>query len=299
MSYNRTIIKSRTTLWRCLRRADFKVGVTIIAALILIATLSSVIAPYPDEGAGLITEAAKQRGPQPPSAEHPFGTDIVGRDMLSRVLIGSCYSLIQTILVIFGSLSIGVILGVFAGYIRGIVEAVVNYAIELFLLLPSVIVAAALSVIIGPGMLTVVLSLILTWWAWYARIAYVQSRQVRELDFIKVSEALGFRRVYIAFRHVLPNVAPPVVVQSMIDTASVLLEIATINFLIGSVSASLDTPDWGMMIGYGFRYITTYWWMSFFPGLFLVVTAFGFILVGDAVSEESSPNLRRRWRQWF
>ncbi|MEM4491279.1 MAG: ABC transporter permease [Sulfolobales archaeon] len=299
MNFTRVSNKGRTTLWRCLRRTDFKVGVTIIATLTIIAILSPVITPYPDEGVGLITEAAKQRGPQPPSLKHPFGTDMVGRDMLSRVLIGSRYSLIQTTLVIFGSLAIGVVLGVLAGYFRGIVEAVVNYAIELFLLLPPVIVAAALSVAIGPGMSTVVLSLILTWWAWYARLAYIQSRQIRELDFIKVSEALGFGRVYVAFRHLLPNVAPPVVVQSMIDTASVLLEIATVNFLIGSVSASLDTPDWGMMIGYGFRYITTYWWMSFFPGLFLVVTAFGFILVGDAISEESSPNLRRRWRQWF
>ncbi|MEM1623774.1 MAG: ABC transporter permease [Sulfolobales archaeon] len=299
MSHNRVVSKGRTTLWRCLRRTDFKVGVAIITALTIIAILSPIIAPYPNEGEGLITEAAKQRGPQSPSPRHPFGTDVVGRDMLSRVLIGSRYSLIQTALVIFGSLAIGVTLGVLAGYFRGIVEAVINYAIELFLPLPPVIVAAALSVTIGSGMLTVVLSLILTWWAWYARLAYIQSRQVRELDFIKISEALGFGRVYVAFRHILPNVAPPVIVQSMIDTASVLLEIATVNFLIGSVSASLDTPDWGMMIGYGFRYITTYWWMSFFPGLFLVVAAFGFILLGDAISEESSPNLRRRWEQWF
>lgn len=299
MSCGRVNIKGRTTLWRCWKRSDFRVGVAIVVSLVMIAILGSTIAPYPEEGEGMVTEAAKQRGPQPPSTKHPFGTDIVGRDMLSRVLIGSRYSLIQTTLVIFGSLAIGVFLGVLAGYFRGAVEVAVNYAIELFLLLPPVVVAAALSVVIGTGMHTVILSLVITWWAWYARIAYVQSRQIRELDFVKVSEALGFGRVYVAFRHILPNVAPPVVVQSMIDSASVLLEIATINFLIGSVSASLDTPDWGMMIGYGFRYITTYWWMSFFPGLFLIVIAFGFILVGDAISEESSPNLRRRWKQWF
>lgn len=299
MSYDHTSIRGRAVLWRCWRRVDFKVGIAIVVILMLITAMSPMIAPYPEEGEGLVTEAAKQRGPQPPSLKHLFGADIVGRDVLSRVLIGSRYSLLQTILVIFGSLTVGVVLGVLAGYSRGIVEVAISYSIELFLLLPPVVVAAALSVIIGPGIHTVVLSLVLTWWAWYARIAYIQSRQIRELDFVKISEALGFRKVYVAFRHVLPNVAFPVVVQSMIDSASVLLEIATVNFLIGSVSAYLDTPDWGMMIGYGFRYITTYWWMSFFPGLFLVVTAFGFILVGDAISEESSPSLRRRWKQWF
>lgn len=299
MSQIRLSNRDRATLWRCWRRKDFNVGLTIIAVLTLIAILSPAITPYPEEGEGLVTEAAKQRGPQPPSISHPFGTDIVGRDVLSRVISGSRYSLLQTFLVILGSLSVGIVLGVLAGYLRGILEVLVSYSIELFILLPPVVVAAAMSVVIGPGVHTVVLSLVLTWWAWYARMAYIQSRHIRELDFVKVSEALGFRRIYTAFRHILPNVAPSIVVQSVIDSASVLLEIATINFLIGSVSASLDSPDWGMMVGYGFRYITTYWWMSFFPGLLLVIVALGLILVGDALSEESSPNLRRRWKQWF
>ncbi len=298
MSYARAV-RGRPTLWRCWRRRDFKVGLMIVIVLALIAALSPVVAPYPEEGEGLVTEAAKQRGPLPPSAGHPFGTDAVGRDVLSRVLIGSRYSLLQTALVILGSLTVGVLLGALAGYLGGIAEALINYFIELFLPLPPVVVAAALSVLIGPGMSTVVLSLVLTWWAWYARIAYVHSRQLRDLDFVKVSEALGFRRIYVALHHILPNVASPVVVQSVLDSASVLLEVSSINFLIGSVVAPFDAPDWGTMVGYGFRYITTYWWMSFFPGLFLVLTAFGFILIGDAVSEESSPSLRRRWRLWF
>lgn len=286
-------------LKRCWRRVDFRVGVAILTSLALIALLSPVVVPYPEEGEGVVTDDARQRGPQPPSVRHLFGTDVVGRDVLSRVFIGSRYSLLQTTVVILGSLVLGVVLGVLAGYLRGLYEVAISYAIELFILLPPAIVAAALSVIVGPSLYVVAASLIATWWAWYARIAYLLSRQIRELDFIKVSEALGFRRIYVAFRHVLPNIAPAVVVQSIVDSSSILLEVATINFLIGSVSASLDTPEWGIMVGYGFRYITTYWWMSLFPGFFLIIAALGFILIGDSVSEESSPNLRRRWVRWF
>ncbi len=289
----------RETLRRCWRRRSFRAGVAILVALALVAVLSPVLAPYPDEGEGLVTDAARLRGPLPPSAAHPFGTDVFGRDVLSRVLVGSRYSLLQTVLVMVGSLALGVFLGVLAGYLGGVPEALISYAVELFLPLPPVVVAAALSVVIGPGMLTVALSLVLTWWAWYARIAHVQSRELRDLDFVKVSEALGFGKIHVALHHVLPNVAPKVVVQSVLDSASVLLEISSINFLIGSVATAFDAPDWGTMIGYGFRYITTYWWMSFFPGLFLTLAAFGFILVGDALSEESSPSLRRRWWLWF
>ncbi|MCX8184546.1 MAG: ABC transporter permease [Sulfolobales archaeon] len=299
MSQRHTDIRGRNTLQRCWRRVDFKVGIAILASLALIAILGPRVVPYPEEGEGIVTDAARLRGPQPPSMKYLFGTDVVGRDMLSRVFIGSRYSLLQTTIVVFGSLLLGIVLGVLAGYLRGIYEAAINYAIELFILLPPVMIAAALSVVIGPSIYTVVASLIMTWWAWYARIAYIMSRQIREFDFVKVSEALGSRRIYVAFRHILPNVAPTVIMQSIVDSSSILLEVAAINFLIGSVSTSLDAPEWGMMIGYGFRYVTTYWWMSLFPGFFLVIAALGFILIGDSVSEESSPNLRKRWTRWF
>lgn len=298
MSYARAS-RERATLQRCWRRRDFRAGLAILVALALVAVLSPVLAPYPEEGEGLVTEAARLRGPLPPSAEHPFGTDVFGRDVLSRVLVGSRYSLLQTILVVGGSLALGVLLGSLAGYLGGLLGALMSYAIELFLPLPPILVAAALSVVVGPGMHTVVLSLVMTWWAWYARIAYVQSRQLRDLDFVKVSEALGFGRVHVALHHILPNVAPQVAVQAVLDSAAVLLEVSSINFLIGGIAAPFDAPDWGTMIGYGFRYITSYWWMSLFPGLLLTLAAFGLILVGDAVSEESSPSLRRRWRLWF
>jgi peptide/nickel transport system permease protein len=285
----------------------FLIGFTIILTISILSVIGLISPPYYLEGWGIVTEdAMKRQGLAPcipfncPSIYHLFGTDDMGRDLLSRILVGAHLALIQMVSVIITSIALGILMGVIAGYSNIYIEKIFTYVMELFIIIPSMVLAAAFVTIIGRGMQSVILALILTWSPWYARLTYILVRQLRELDFIRICEAMGFPRTYIIFRHIVPNVAPLIFVEAITDSSSVLVEITSINFLIGAASlTSIDLPDWGMIVGYGVRYIRTFWWISFLPGLFIAVTAFGLILLGDGLNEYISPWLKRRWRLWF
>ncbi|MEM1560440.1 MAG: ABC transporter permease [Ignisphaera sp.] len=285
----------------------FSIGFTIVAIMVILSIIGLVKTPYHLEGWGIVTEEAiKRQGLAPclpfncPSINHIFGTDDMGRDLLSRILVGAHLALIQTVTVVIISITLGILMGIAAGYSNTFIEKISTYIVELFIIIPSMVLAAAFITIIGRGMQSVLMALILTWSPWYGRLTYILVRQIRELDFIKICEAMGFSKTYIVFKHILPNVAPIIFVEGITDSSSVLIEIASINFLIGVASlTSIDLPDWGMIVGYGIRYVRTFWWISFFPGLFIALTAFGLMLLGDGLSETSSPWLKRRWRLWF
>ncbi len=292
----RGFIEIMARAWR--KKRLFRVGAVLSAIVLLMGVLGPFIAPYPLEGWGIVTDEALERGVQPPSLSHPFGTDILGRDMLSRILVGAYSALLQIFSVIALSLLIGFIAGVIAGYYRGFVEKIVSYMIDVFLAFPPVLIAMALATITGShGIHVVVFSLVFAWWAWYARVAYLQTRVVREMDYVLIAERYGVSRAVIMFRHIIPNIMTPVLVQAITDIGSVLLEATAINFLGLGVPA--DYPDWGRLVEDGARYIRSYWWISFFPGLFILLAATGFTLVGDCLREELDPRLRRRWRLWF
>ncbi|MCS7111316.1 MAG: ABC transporter permease [Ignisphaera sp.] len=303
------IVKSRLGSLHNLVKTSkkFSIGFTIVLVIAILSIVGFFNSPYHMEGWGIVTEEAMGRqGLAPclpfycPNANHVFGTDDMGRDLLSRILVGAHLALIQTVTVVFTSIALGVLMGIAAGYSNTVVEKLSTYLIELLIIIPSMVLAAALIAIIGRGIQSVIIALILTWSPWYARLTYILVRQLRELDFIKICEAMGFSRTYIAYRHIVPNVAPLIFIEGITDSSSVLIEIASINFLIGAASlTSIDLPDWGMIVGYGIRYVRTFWWISFFPGLFIALTALGLILLGDGLSETLSPWLKRRWKLWF
>ncbi len=297
----------RDTMNMMKRSTKFKIGIAIIIPITIMAMFSPYIAPYPEEGMGIVTEDARNRIGVPPclpssciSIQHLLGTDDMGRDLLSRIIMGTPMALLQTTVVIVASTLLGILLGVIAGFYGRVIETLLSYLIELFLVVPSILLAAAFVTIIGRSLTSVILALILSWWSWYARLTYIMVRQVRELEFVMLSKAFGYPGPYIILKHLLPNVAPTILVQAVSDAGSVLIEIASINFLIGASSvSSIDFPEWGLIIGYGIRYIRSYWWISFFPGLFISILAIGLIFIGDSVSENYSPLIRRRWRLWF
>lgn len=279
------------------RRAGFRIGVVIVVFTVLIAILGPFIAPYPEEGWGIAGPETQMRGPQPPSLKHLFGTDLIGRDLLSRILIGAGYALFQITIVVVVSLAIGLVIGVFAAYYRGLIERILNYFTELFMAFPAIIIALALNTLGGRGLFVVITSLIITWWSWYARIAYVHARGVREMEFVTLAELAGLPGYKIIYRHILPNTLTPVIVQAITDTGSVLLEAAAINFL--GLGLPPDYPDWGVLVQNGFNYIYSYPWISLIPGFFILLVALGFSLLGDNLREELDPRMRRRWRLWF
>jgi len=277
--------------------ARFRAGVAMSLLILALAAVGPLVAPHPSEGMGQVPPDAAERAGRPPSLEFPMGTDSLGRDVLSRVLMGARLALVQVGTVVALSLAVGLLVGVLAAYYRGLVEAALTYATEVFLALPAIVVALALRLALGQGFHTLVLSLILSWWPWYARASFVYARSVVEMDYVLLARLAGVPDRIILLRHVLRNVVQPVLVQAITDLGSVLLEASAINFL--GLGLEPDAPDWGIIAQNGFKYVTSMPWISLFPGLFILLTALGFSLVGDALREGLDPRLRRRWRLWF
>lgn len=279
------------------RSLRLKIGMSISIIIILLGLLAPILAPYPREGMGYVPEDALQKLRLPPSPQHVFGTDTRGRDVFSRVLLGIQSALLQIFIVVLSSLFIGLFMGVIAAYYKGFVEILISYLIELFMSIPAIVVALALRLILGSGLLTVVLSLITTWWAWYGRVTYIYSRSIVEMDYVLLAKLSGVSSLKIIFRHVVRNASPPVFVQAVTDLGSVLLEASAINFL--GLGLPPDSPEWGVIMQEGIQYISISPWISVFPGIFLLVTALGFSLIGDSLREEIDPKMRRKWRLWF
>lgn len=282
---------------RHFRRTRFKAGLIITLTMLVLALIGPWIVPYPEEGAGYVPPEASQREKEPPSLRFLFGTDTRGRDLFSRVIMGVRSAVLQIATVISLSLIIGLVAGVLAAYFKGIVETVLNYLIELFISIPAVIIALFLRLALGPGVLTVIASLVTTWWSWYARVTYVYARSVMEMDYVTLARLSGLNSLKIVTRHVMRNVLTPVLVQAVTDMGSVLLEASTINFL--GLGLPLNSPEWGVIMFEGLSVLEIAPWISAYPGFFLLVTALGFSLVGDTLREELDPRLRRRWRLWF
>ncbi|WP_448579633.1 ABC transporter permease [Thermosphaera sp.] len=281
--------------WR--RSHRFKIGLLISLFIVIIGVLAPFLAPYPRDGLGYVPEDALLKIRLPPSQEHLFGTDTRGRDIFSRVVFGVRSALLQIFLVVSSSLLIGLFMGVLAAYYKGIVETVINYLIELFMSIPAIVIALALRLVLGSGLLTVVLALIITWWSWYGRVTYIYSRSIVEMDYVLLAKLSGVSGLKIILRHVVRNASPPVLVQAVTDLGSVLLEASAINFL--GLGLPPDSPEWGVIMQEGIQYLSISPWISVFPGVFILVTALGFSLIGDSLREEVDPKLRRRWRLWF
>ncbi|MEM2579204.1 MAG: ABC transporter permease [Desulfurococcaceae archaeon] len=294
------VLKSMNSLtfsisaWR--KRITFRVGLIITTAILLAGAAGGLLPLIYgwDIGFRIVGESF-----QPPSLRHVFGTDDLGRDIFIRILMGTSRALAQTTIVIVLSLSIGLFVGAITAYYKGFVEKALLYVTELFLAIPSILLALVFVILFGRGALTVSLALVVSWWSWYGRFAYLQARAVRDLDFIVLAEHYGLPGIYIIFRHIVPNIMSPIFIQALTDAGSVVIELATINFLIGVGTTSIEEPDWGLMLGYGVRYIFNYWWIPLLPGLFIVLMALGFALIGDSIYEEIHPQLKRRWKLWF
>lgn len=281
--------------WR--RSVRFRAGVFITSFILALALFGPLLAPYPSEGAGYVPLDAAQRTGLPPSPQFLLGTDHLGRDVLSRVLMGARLALVQVVTVVAASFTIGLLAGTLAAYKRGLPETLLNYAAEVFLALPAIVVALALRLALGQGFHVLVLSLTLSWWSWYARVAYIYARSIVEMDYVLLARLAGVPDRVIMFRHVLRNVVQPVLVQAITDLGSVLLEASSINFL--GLGLKPDEPDWGIIVQNGFMYVVSMPWISLPPGFFILLTALGFSLLGDTLREELDPRLRRRWELWF
>ncbi|MGQ9478346.1 MAG: nickel transporter permease [Candidatus Bipolaricaulia bacterium] len=273
-------------LWRTPLMA---MGSSVVLLLVLIALFAPWLAPHPEASLG--ATRIKERF-QPPSLKYPFGTDELGRDVLSRVLYGSRVSLEVGVIAIGLALLIGVPLGVIAGYSGGKLDELIMRITDIFLSFPTLLLAMAISAMLGPTLRNAMIAIAISWWPWYTRLLRSEAVAVKERDFVEAARAMGASWGKIVFRHILPNCLAPIIVQGSMDFGSIILTSASLSFL--GLGAQPPTPEWGLMISTSRTFFLTHWWIVTFPGLAIFVAVLSFNLVGDGLREIMDPKMRRR-----
>jgi peptide/nickel transport system permease protein len=274
--------------WWARRDRAAAAALAVIAVVALASLLAPSISPHPEQGAGApnITEKF-----QPPTAQHPFGTDNLGRDVLSRVLYGGRISLLIGVAVVIASAGIGTPLGALAGYVGGRTDELIMRITDVFLAFPPLLLAIAVAAALGPSLPNAIAAIAVTWWPWYARIARGQASSLRQRHFVDAARAIGVRDRSIVRRHVVPNLLTPVVVQATLDVGSAILTGAALSFIGLGVQPPLT--DWGLMVSEGRVYFMTRWWFALFPGVAIFVAVLATNLVGDSVRDLVDPRLGR------
>lgn len=256
------------------------IGLLVILFMALIAIFAPYIAPYPEDAGGAVHFGETF---QAPSLKHPFGTDEVGRDVFSRVILGSRLSLKVGGVVIAIALVVGIPLGLLAAYIGGVTETVIMRATNIFLSLPPLVLALVVAAVFKPSLTNSMIAISFTWWPWYSRLAYGEGLSIKEEDFVEVSESVGASKFHIMFREILPNMASALLVKGTLDMGYAILMGASLGFL--GVGAQPPTPAWGTMISLGRQHLSRAWWLATFPGIAIFITVLGFNLLGDGLRD--------------
>jgi peptide/nickel transport system permease protein len=259
-------------------------GGAIAALIVVVAVLAPLLAPFPGDAGTATNPFAVLR---PPSAHHWFGTDQVGRDILSRVIYGARVSPLIAFFVLLIACLIGIPLGIIAGYFGGWLDDVIMRVTDIVLAFPALLLALALAAVLPPSLTSVTIAISATWWPWYTRLIRGQAASVAGRPYVESCRALGISRWRIIARHVLPNAITPLIVQVSLDVGGVILTASALSFL--GLGAQDPTPDWGLMVAEGQNYFTTAWWAVTFPGLAILATAFAFNLLGDGLRDVLDP----------
>jgi len=258
-------------------------GVAIVALVLLVALFGPLIAPQNPNQINLIAIL------QHPSVHHWFGTDDVGRDLFSRVIVGCRISIEAAIIILSLSVTFGTALGILSGLAGGLADECIMRVTDLFLAFPGFILAAAIAATLGPSLSHTVLALAVVFWPWYTRLIRGQVLSLREREFILASRLAGGGTMWIASRHLIRNVMPILTVQLSLDVGYAILATSSLSFL--GLGAQPPSPEWGAIITAGSSYIQTAWWITF-PGIALAVTILGFNLLGDGLRDWIDPRLR-------
>jgi peptide/nickel transport system permease protein len=257
------------------RRTMLVIGASILLLFLLMAIAAPLIAPYDP----ILQDGASRL--QPPSLSHPFGTDNFGRDILSRIIWGTRIDLQIAFLGVVFPFVIGTVVGTIAGFFGGIVDAVFMRIVDIILAFPFLVLMLSIITILGPGLSSFYIAMALVGWVSYARLIRAQILVLKNSDYAVAAVSLGFGRMRIMFRHLLPNAIAGSIVFSMSDAVLVLLSGAAVSYL--GLGVQPPIAEWGVMVAEGQSFITTAWWITLFPGLSIVFLAFGFSILGDAL----------------
>lgn len=274
-------------LKKFLRDLPAVLGFVIVVSIALLALLAPHVVPRIEDAfdSNLLVRL------QPPSQRYLFGTDNLGRDIFTRIILGARSTLFIALSVVVIAVLIGVPLGLYAAYVHGPLANLIMRVTDVFLAVPQLILALALAQLLSRGMETVMLALALTYWPFFTRTVYGETRRVKSMLFIEALEGLGANRWRIMCLHVLPNIASPIIVRATIGMGFTILTAAVLGFL--GVGATPPDPDWGLALSESRQYLPQYWWFATFPGLAIFVTVLGFNLLGDGLRDLVDVKLRR------
>ncbi|MDA9491965.1 ABC transporter permease subunit [Bradyrhizobium sp. CCBAU 11361] len=277
--------------------SDFKAnfgavaGLAVIAVLVLLALLADVVAPH----SPILTNNAVFLKPpfwqQGGSMAYPLGTDAIGRDILSRLIHGARLSLLIGIAVVTLSVVAGTILGLVAGFFRGVIEITIMRLMDVTLTLPSLLLAIVIVAILGPGLMNAMLAVAIVLLPHYVRIARAAVISEVSKDYVVAAKVAGAGRLRLMFKEVLPNCAAPLIVQASLGISTAILDAAALGFL--GLGAQPPLPEWGTMLADAREFVLRAWWVVTLPGLAILVTVLAFNLLGDGLRDALDPKLKR------
>jgi peptide/nickel transport system permease protein len=261
------------------------IGTVIIVLFLLVALFAPLLAPYDP----IATDLSRKL--EAPSAAHPFGLDQFGRDVLSRVIMGTRIEVQIIFIISIISITIGLIVGIVAGYFGGVIDEILMRITDIFLAFPRLVLAMAFAAALRPTLTNAIVAISLVEWTVYARLARAEAIKVRSQPYIEAIRALGASDFKIMFFHVLPMSISPVIVQLTMRMGTIILTAASLGFL--GLGAQPPLPEWGAIVSDGRSYLMENWWITAFPGMAIAITVLGFNLLGDGIRDILDPRIRR------
>jgi len=256
-------------------------GLVMVLAIVFVAILAPYVSPFPKHAGRYV---CFKDATQPPSLNHLCGTDVFGRDILSRILFGYRFSLMMGVVVLVLVTPVGVVLGVIAGYMKGTwIETLIMRVTDVFVSVPALVLALAICSVLTPNIMNAMLAVSLMWWPWYTRLVYGLASSLRTEFFVQASEAAGMSKFYILFREILPNCLSPVFTKMALDMGVVMILGASLSFV--GLGVQPPKPGLGTMVADGAKYLPDLWWIAMFPALAIVFVVMGFNLLGDGIRD--------------
>ncbi|MCR8548193.1 ABC transporter permease [Salipiger sp. P9] len=264
------------------------IGLAIVVTLIVLAVIAPWIVPHPDHVAGTTNTGFRF---QPPSAAAWFGTNELGQDVFSLVLVGARVSLFSAMVVIALAIVIGTLVGAIAGYFGGWIDEILMRFTDLLLTIPSLILAMAVAAALGTGVWNMIIAITVTWWPAYARLVRGEVLVKKQEQFVVASVALGAGWPRILGLHILPNIVSPLVVKASLDMGFAILTVASLGFV--GIGVKPPTPEWGTLLSGARAYMPDYWWTAVAPGTAIFLAVLAFNLLGDGLRDVLDPKARR------
>jgi len=267
------------------------VGLVILLLVCLMALLANVLAPY---GAD---DQFRDALLQPPgwaeggSWAFPLGTDAVGRDILSRIIYGSRYSLSVGLIVVMLSLSCGILCGLIAGYAGGLIESLIMRLMDIMMAVPSLLLAIVVVAILGPSLTNAMIAIAIVYLPQFTRLARAAAISEMRRDYVTASRVAGAGPMRVMFNTILPNCMPPLIVQATLSFSSAILDAAALGFL--GLGAQPPTPEWGTMLADAREFVLSAWWVVTFPGLAILITVLAVNIMGDGLRDALDPKMKR------